>query len=103
LATSSSGTSKFGLASTDAEGMLSRFASPEVDKLIDQASATADHDARKGMYGRIQTLIYESAAMTIPSFISYVDGLSNKVNGLTALPIGSLNGNDFANNAWLSE
>ena len=80
-----------------------RFASPEVDKLIDQASATADHDARKGMYGRIQTLIYESAAMTIPSFISYVDGLSNKVNGLTALPIGSLNGYDFANKAWLSE
>jgi peptide/nickel transport system substrate-binding protein len=41
--------------------------------------------------------------MTIPSFISYVDGLSNKVNGLSALPIGSLSGYDFANSAWLSE
>jgi peptide/nickel transport system substrate-binding protein len=80
-----------------------RFTSPEVDQLIDKASAEANVTARKEMYGRIQTLIYESAAMTIPSFISYVDGLSNKVNGLSALPIGSLSGYDFANSAWLSE
>jgi peptide/nickel transport system substrate-binding protein len=74
----------------------------ELDRLIDQASAEPDLNRRSEIYGRVQQIIYDVAVMTIPAFMNYVDGMSNKVQGLKPLPVGLLGGYDFANTAWLS-
>jgi peptide/nickel transport system substrate-binding protein len=79
-----------------------RLNNAELDSLIDQAGAEADQAKRKQIYGRVQEIIHESAVMTIPAFMNYVDGMAANVRGLKPLPVGLLGGYDFANTVWLA-
>ncbi|MGO8868384.1 MAG: ABC transporter substrate-binding protein [Alphaproteobacteria bacterium] len=80
---------------------FSHYSNPELDKLIDKARATLDQTERTDAYHQIQKIIYDSGYLMLPCFISYVDGISNKVQGLTPVPVGNLNGFNFADKVWI--
>ncbi|MGE0093744.1 MAG: ABC transporter substrate-binding protein [Alphaproteobacteria bacterium] len=79
---------------------FSHYSTPEMDSLIDKSRATTDVAQRKQMYDRMQQLIYETGLLILPAFMSYVDGISNKVQGLTPVPVGNLGGFNFADKVW---
>jgi peptide/nickel transport system substrate-binding protein len=79
---------------------FSHYANPELDGLIDKARATLDQTARIEAYHKIEKIIYDSGYLMLPCFISYVDGISQKVQGLTPVPVGNLGGFNFADKVW---
>lgn len=80
---------------------FSHYHNSELDRLIDAARATLDKTKQKELYDQIQSTIYESAAILIPCFLNYVDGISKKVKGLKPVPVGNLSGFNFADSIWL--
>jgi peptide/nickel transport system substrate-binding protein len=53
------------------------------------------------MYADMQVLIHEKCGIGIPVFISFLDGHSTKVKGLSPIPSGGFMGYMFAEHAWL--
>lgn len=80
---------------------FSHYNSPALDGLIDQARVTLDAAKRKQMYWDIQKIIYDAGCYSVPCFMNFVDGVSNKVRGLTPVPVGNLGGFNFSDNVWL--
>lgn len=80
---------------------FSHYENDRLEKLIDMTRAEFDLAKRKEQYGEIQTIIHNSGAIMIPTFLSYVDGVSKKIKGLTPLPIGSLGGFNFTDRIWI--
>lgn len=78
------------------------MADPEFDSLLDQVNAVAEIERRREIYHRLQQILYDLSPMTIPAFMSYVDGMAANVHGIEPLSVGPLGGYDFANTAWLS-
>ncbi len=80
---------------------FSHYENERLGKLIDDARAVFDLAKRKEYYGEIQSIIHNSGAIIIPTFLSYVDGVSKKIKGLTPLPIGNLGGFNFTDRIWI--
>lgn len=80
---------------------FSHYESEKMESLITQAQSTLDEAKRKEQYDEIQSIIYNSGALVLPCFLSYVDGVSKKVKGLTPVPLGNLGGFNFADRIWL--
>lgn len=80
---------------------FSHYENERLEKLIDMTRAEFDLAKRKEQYGEIQTIIHNSGAIIIPTFLNYVDGVSKKIKGLTPLPIGSLGGFNFTDRIWI--
>lgn len=80
---------------------FSHYENDRLDQLIVDARATLDEKKRKEQYDEIQSIIYNSGAIILPCFLSYVDGISKKVKGLTPIPVGSLGGFNFSDRIWL--
>lgn len=80
---------------------FSHYENARLEQLIDMARAEFDLAKRKEQYGEIQTIIHNSGAIVIPTFLSYVDGVSKKIKGLTPLPIGNLGGFNFTDRIWV--
>lgn len=80
---------------------FSHYSNDRLESLINESRATLDPTLRKEQFAEIQTIIHNSGAILIPCFLSYLDGISTKVKGLTPLPIGNLHGFDFADRIWL--
>ena len=80
---------------------FSHYENDSLEKLIIDSRATLDPAKRKEQYDEIQAIIYNSGAMVLPCFLNYVDGVSNKVKGLTPIPVGSLGGFNFTDRIWL--
>lgn len=80
---------------------FSHYSDPDLDRMIDAARVTTDEGKRKEIYSDIQQNIRGSGALMLPSFISYVDGVSNRVKGLKPVPIGPLGAYTFADQVWL--
>lgn len=87
---------------TGAAWNFSHYSDPQLDGLIDNARIELDDGKRKQIYGDIQARIQDSGALILPSFISFVDGVSNKVQGLTPIPVGALGGFNFTDRVWLT-
>jgi peptide/nickel transport system substrate-binding protein len=80
---------------------FSHYNNSDLDGLIDKARATLDVGQRKEIYGQIEKTIAGAGMIVLPCFMSYVDGVSNKVKGLTAVPVGNLGGFNFTDRIWL--
>ncbi|GEO14038.1 ABC transporter substrate-binding protein [Microvirga aerophila] len=80
---------------------FSHYENDNLEKLIIDSRATLDPAKRKQQYDEIQAIIYNSGAMVLPCFLNYVDGVSNKIKGLTPIPVGSLGGFNFTDRIWL--
>jgi len=80
---------------------FSHYDNERLQALINESRGTLDMDLRKQQYGEIQSILHNSGAIIIPCFLSYVDGVSKKVKGLTPLQIGNLSGFNFTDKIWL--
>lgn len=80
---------------------FSHYENERLEKLIDDTRSEFDLAKRKEYYGEIQSIIHNSGAIILPCFLSYVDGVSKKIKGLTPLPIGSLGGFNFTDRIWI--
>jgi len=87
---------------SDAPNNESGWKNPQFDQLVIAARGEGDQAKRKQMYGDIQQLIYDHCGTIIPTFISSLDGYSNKVKGVEAWPSGMMMGYRFHEFAWLA-
>ncbi|WP_380179016.1 ABC transporter substrate-binding protein [Kalamiella sp. sgz302252] len=87
---------------SDAPNNESGWKNAQFDQLVVAARGERDQAKRKQMYGDMQQLIYDHSGTLIPTFISSLDGHSNKVKGVEAWPSGMMMGYRFHEFAWLS-
>lgn len=80
---------------------FSNYENERLEQLIGESRATLDTGLRKQQYAEIQTIIHNSGAIIIPCFLNYVDGIANRVKGMTPLYIGNLSGFNFADKIWV--
>jgi peptide/nickel transport system substrate-binding protein len=86
---------------SDAAWNESRFKSEKFDQLLITSRAETDLAKRKQQYADMQTMIHEQAGTGIPLFLASLDGHSNKLKGLSPIPLGGLMGYSFAEHVWL--
>ena len=86
---------------SDAAWNESRFKSEKFDQLLISSRAETDAAKRKQQYADMQTMIHEQAGTGIPLFLASLDGHSNKLKGLSPIPLGGLMGYSFAEHVWL--
>lgn len=86
---------------SDAAWNESHWKSPEFDNLLLKARSELDDKKRKAMYCQMETLVRDKAGRAIPCFISFLDGLSAKVQGIRPIPLGNLGGFQFPEDVWL--
>lgn len=86
---------------TGAPWNFSHYSNPELDRLIDLGRSTLDESKRIQIYHEIARIIHNSGALVLPTFINFVDGISNKVKGLKPIPIAPMGGCFFTDQIWI--
>ena len=86
---------------SDALWNESRWKNAKFDQLLITARAEVDLAKRKQMYADMQVLIHQEAGIGIPLFLASLDGHSNRLKGLSPIPLGGLMGYNFAEHVWL--
>ncbi|MBK8323745.1 MAG: ABC transporter substrate-binding protein [Betaproteobacteria bacterium] len=86
---------------SDAPWNVSGWKNDQFDQLLLAARAEADEAKRKALYGDMQVIVHEKCGVGIPVFMSYVDGFTAKLKGLTSIPAGGFMGYMFAEHVWL--
>lgn len=86
---------------SDAAWNESGWKNEQFDQLLIAARAETDDAKRKQMYADMQTLIHLHAGISLPMFVSTLDGISNKLKGFDSIPVGGLMGYQFAEYVWL--
>ncbi len=86
---------------SDAPWNESGWKNEQFDQLLLAARAEADDAKRKQMYGDMQAIVHDKCGIGIPVFMSYIDGFTDKLKGLTSIPLGGLGGYMFAESVWL--
>jgi len=89
------------LYKTDAPWNESKYKSDKFDSMLLEARGSLDEAKRKEIYGEMQALVSNEAGTVIPVFMSNVDAISPKLNGLEPNPLGGMMGYTFAEHAWL--
>lgn len=87
---------------TGSQWNYSHFSNGRFDELIDLARTTLDMEKRVAMYHEIQHILYDSGAVSMPVFMSYIDGVSSRVEGLVPNQLGNFSAFRFADQVWLS-
>ncbi|MER5173500.1 ABC transporter substrate-binding protein [Thioclava sp. GXIMD2076] len=90
------------LYASDAPWNESHYKSEKFDKMMLEARGSLDEDKRTSIYWDMQEMVANEAGTIIPAFISNVDGLSDKVGGMRANPLGALMGFSFLEYVWLN-
>jgi peptide/nickel transport system substrate-binding protein len=86
----------------DAPWNDSRWNNKRMGELLVASRAVKDPVKRKEMYCEMQTLIHNECGMVIPAHINYIDGMSDKVNGIPKVPLGQLGASEWPEFAWLA-
>jgi peptide/nickel transport system substrate-binding protein len=86
---------------SDAQWNESRWKSEKFDQLLLAARTETDVAKRKQMYSDMQTMIHNEAGIGIPMFLASLDGHTNRLKGLSPIPLGGLMGYNFAEHVWL--
>jgi len=89
------------LYASDAPWNESQYKSQKFDSMMVEARGMLDQAKRKEIYDAMQVMISEEAGTAIPVFISNVDAISSKLQGLEANPLGGMMGYAFAEYVWL--
>ena len=84
---------------SDAPWNESHYNNPEVDRLMSQAAAEKDFDARKKIYSDLQRILLDDATRIVPAFVSNLIGYRDYVRGLRVHP----NGRIRLNETWLDQ
>jgi peptide/nickel transport system substrate-binding protein len=72
-------------------------------KWLVESRKEKDPAKRHELYCAMQTLINKESGMVIPAHRNYVDALSNKVQGIGRMPLGSLGGYEWPEFAWRTD
>lgn len=86
---------------SDAAWNESGWKNDQFDQLLVQSRAERDEAKRKQMYADMQTLIHDHSGISLPMFVSTIDGYSSKLMGYESIPIGGFMGYSFAEYVWL--
>ena len=78
-----------------------KYKSEKFDKILIAARGELDENKRQEMYCEAQTMIHNDAGIIIPSFINYIDAISEKVKGFEKNPLAGLGGLRFHETIWL--
>ncbi|MEM7731649.1 MAG: ABC transporter substrate-binding protein [Pseudomonadota bacterium] len=81
----------------------SQFLNDKFDSMLIEARGLLDEAKRTEIYGEMQAMVSNEAGTAIPAWLSGVDAMSSKVNGLEANPLGGLMGYAFAEHIWLEQ
>ena len=90
------------LYASDAPWNESRYKSPKFDSMLVEARGMLDQGKRTELYHEMQVMVSEQAGTVIPAWLSNVDGLSDKLQGLRPNPLGGMMGYAFAEYVWLT-
>lgn len=72
-------------------------------QLLTESRAVTDADLRKEMYCEMQTLIHENSGIVIPAHTNSLDAKSDKIEGITRMPLGPLGGSEWPEFAWRTD
>jgi peptide/nickel transport system substrate-binding protein len=86
---------------SDAAWNESAWRKPQFDQLLLAARGETDEAKRRQMYADMQVMIHNESGIGISLFSSLLDGHSDRLKGLGAIPVGNLMGFDFAQHVWL--
>ena len=67
------------------------YKNPEIDQILDAARQTSDVNEQKRLYTRFQEIASTDGPGVVVFVSNHAEGVSNKVQGFTASPIGVLN------------
>lgn len=85
---------------SDAAWNESGWKNPRFDRLLLEARAEGDQARRKQLYGEMQGLVRDHCGVTIPVFISLLDGYDRRLKGWYPVPLGGFMGYAFAEHLW---
>lgn len=71
-------------------------------KLLVEARGVTDPAKRKEMYCELETLAHKGSGIVIPAHRNYVDGKSDKIQGIPNVPLGALGGCEWPEFAWFA-
>ncbi|MCH1475268.1 MAG: ABC transporter substrate-binding protein, partial [Alphaproteobacteria bacterium] len=74
---------------------------PEFDKILVEVRGVTDPAKRKEMYHTLQEKIHNDNGSVIPIHRNYVDAVSDKVKGLTHVPLNNFGGAEAPVTMWL--
>ncbi len=72
-------------------------------KLLVEVRGVSDPAKRHEMYCDMQTLIHNESGMIIPVHRNYLDAKSDKIEGISRMPLGSLGGYEWPEFAWRTD
>jgi len=87
----------------DAPWNDSLWANERMGQLLVESRAVTDAGLRHEMYCEMQTLIHSESGMIIPAHRNYLDAKSDKVEGITRMPLGSLGGYEWPEFAYRTD
>ena len=90
------------LYASEAPWNESQYKSEKFDKMMIEARGALDEDKRTSMYWEMQEMVANEAGTIIPTYISNVDAVTQKLGGLEANPLGGMMGYAFAEYVWLN-
>jgi peptide/nickel transport system substrate-binding protein len=85
---------------SDAAWNESGWRNPRFDRLLLEARAEGDDARRKQLYGEMQGLVRSHCGVSIPVFISLLDGYDRRLKGWYPVPLGGFMGYAFAEHLW---
>ena len=74
---------------------------PEFDKILVEVRGVTDPAKRKEMYHTLQEKIHNENGTVLPAYRNYVDAVSDKVKGLTHVPLNNFGGAEAPVTMWL--
>jgi len=85
---------------SDAAWNETGWKNPRFDQLLLAARGEVDENRRRAMYHEMQAIVHDQCGSIIPVFISLIDGLDRRLQGMNPHPMGGLMGYQFAENVW---
>ena len=81
----------------------SLWANERMGQLLIESRAVTDAGLRHEMYCEMQTLISNESGMIIPAHRNYLDAKSDKIEGITRMPLGALGGYEWPEFAYRTD
>lgn len=85
----------------DAKWNDSQWKSQRMGKLLESAWSETDPAKKAELHCEMQKLVSDESGMIIPVHKNSVDGISDKVKGMTRSPLGTLGGSEWPEFIWL--
>jgi len=85
----------------DAKWNDSQWKSQRMGKLLESAWSETDPAKKAELHCEMQKLVSDESGLIIPVHKNSVDGISDKVKGMTRSPLGTLGGSEWPEFIWL--